>query len=403
MSDLEQVISLTELGKELGKNKSNLMKIVKGHHLEYIEKMVKNERGRLIKERYFTEEVANEIRYPIRTKRIKWNNQKIDAYLTEHNIAIKRNFTTYTRCGDETLSWKCLVEPKHIWETSWTAIYSAGSGCHQCNGYHSVTYDEILQGIKERHITKKLLTTRAEFIDGRTPMEWKCLVEGCDYMWTSTWTKIDWQGTGCHRCSGNERWTTEKMKHRVLENTAFKTIAYLSGEIKHSSKQSLITWQCLNDGCNNTWTTSWYSVNVKSTRCPECTKRGAYCPTLAEKHKEEWLKLPLTIYTLKCWNDEEEFYKIGLTSRPEVRLRFGSKRAMPYTFMVLDEIHTNKYDGSYLESELHDQHKHLKYTPNKYFHGRTECFSSVKHIDLARIDFNNLTVYNNTKKEKDNK
>lgn len=401
MPETKNLVSLLSLSEELNKKQGNLMKIVKRFNIDYTETKEKNNKGKTVLCRWIRPEDAEIVRNPPRRKYTYWNNEKIDKYLLEHQVGFKRAFDVYTNCEDDSLWWECLVDPSHKWQTAWTNILNAGSACHFCSGRAEWTYDRILETIKEKHHDKELLTTREEFErlpnNTKSPMLWRCLIDG--YEWESTWSKINWQETRCHRCTGNERWTTEKVKELVKTDDRFKSIEYVSGEIDGPSKESMLYWRCLNDDCGNIWDTSWYSVHVKNTRCPECSKRGAYGPTLAERHKEEWLKTPLIVYTIKCWNRKETFYKIGLTQKNHTRLRFSDKRSMPYAFCILDEIHTNKYDGSYLEGDLHTKHRKYKYKPQKHFEGWTECFTEVHHIDVASIDMEKIKIYNKEKGE----
>src|SRR5690606_15894237 len=43
------------------------------------------------------------------------------------------------------------------------------------------------------------------------------------------------------------------------------------------------------------------------------------------------------VYIIKCWNDDETFYKIGRTFM-SVKKRFCSKKTMPYNYEILQEL-----------------------------------------------------------------
>lgn len=400
----EKLVSSLDLAKELNKTPSNLMRIIKSKKFPYSEEKIIKENGQKVLCRWVTEEIAEQIRNPVRKKRIRWNNKKIDAYLAEHNLPIKRDFKEYTNIDDESLWWQCLNESEHRWQSAWSNIVHAGSGCHECNGYYTYSYDDILKIIEEDHPTKKLLTTREEFekLPYGSTLRWACTVPNCNYTWGSTWSKINWQGTGCHRCSGNEHWTVEKIKDKLATDPAFSTIEYVSGEY-NSNKKSVLTWRCKNKDCGHEWPVAWYNINIKGTRCPDCAKRGVYCFENAERYKEYWEKEHLIVYTLKCWDDKtgELFYKIGVTCHSRAEQRYKTHQALPYKFQVLDEIKTNKYDGSYLEHELQRVvNKQYVYEPKKFFHGHTECFSDVIHLNLDEIDYSKLKIYSRKRKEK---
>ena len=115
--------------------------------------------------------------------------------------------------------------------------------------------------------------------------------------------------------------------------------------------------------------------HLEGAGCSKCSKMGRYSVKLANKYKSYWSEVPAIVYTIRCWNDEEEFYKIGITtSNPHSR--FSNK--MPYEYNVVQEINTNLYNACYIETNLHSMFESYSYTPNIEFSGRTECFSQVE-------------------------
>src|SRR5690606_19081413 len=84
------------------------------------------------------------------------------------------------------------------------------------------------------------------------------------------------------------------------------------------------------------------------------------------------------VYIIRCWNDNEEFYKIGRTFTP-VERRFRDKKSMPYNYEVLEEIiFDSALDCFNKETELKRQSKEFKYLPSIDFDGKHECFSEIK-------------------------
>lgn len=123
--------------------------------------------------------------------------------------------------------------------------------------------------------------------------------------------------------------------------------------------------------------TQIFSNHVEGAGCPNCSKEsleGGYNPKLSEIKKEEWMLKPAKVYTIQCWNDDEEFYKIGITTT-SIEMRFKNSY-MPYRYRVIDVIYTNLYDAVHLERKMHEENKNT-YTPKLYFKGYTECFSSL--------------------------
>lgn len=81
-------------------------------------------------------------------------------------------------------------------------------------------------------------------------------------------------------------------------------------------------------------------------------------------------------YIIKCWNEDEEFYKIGRTFQ-DINRRFHSKYSMPYNYEIL-KVYENTPKIIYsLEIALKRKNKYNKYTPKINFGGKDECYIKV--------------------------
>lgn len=85
------------------------------------------------------------------------------------------------------------------------------------------------------------------------------------------------------------------------------------------------------------------------------------------------------VYIIKCWNDVEEFYKIGRTF-VTIKKRFQSKKEMPYNYNIIKVIEGNCEDMFNLETSLKKMNKNEKYNPLIKFNGSKECFKNIIHI-----------------------
>ena len=121
---------------------------------------------------------------------------------------------------------------------------------------------------------------------------------------------------------------------------------------------------------------------------PDKHKQGQGCPICAEEQKG-WTKqawknmlneedIP-KFYILKCYNDKEEFIKIGRTKNTILK-RYNSKKTMPYKMEVLKVIEDLNSDNIFdLEIKYKQKYKNFKYKPSIYFAGITECYDiSIK-------------------------
>lgn len=126
-----------------------------------------------------------------------------------------------------------------------------------------------------------------------------------------------------------------------------------------------------------------YANHYSGKGCPSCAKE--YSPRLRSGFIKSYIdKNYASLYLLRCFNDEENFYKIGITTKPLVR-RFGGKSAMPYSY---ETLHLFLADGESvwnLEKVLHRSYKSVKYIPNLSFGGMYECFSDIDVTDYVKL------------------
>lgn len=80
------------------------------------------------------------------------------------------------------------------------------------------------------------------------------------------------------------------------------------------------------------------------------------------------------VYIIKCFNEKEEFIKIGRTFNT-VKKRFASKCELPYKYEIIRTFESYDYDEIWdKEIFLHRKYKEYKYIPEIHFEGKSECF-----------------------------
>lgn len=96
------------------------------------------------------------------------------------------------------------------------------------------------------------------------------------------------------------------------------------------------------------------------------------------------------VYIIRCYNSNEEFYKIGKTF-VTIKKRFCRTLFMPYDYEVIKVIES-KIDARYiseLERKLQNVFIINKYKPEISFGGQTECFSEIDLPVIEAIANNN--------------
>lgn len=180
-------------------------------------------------------------------------------------------------------------------------------------------------------------------------------------------------GQGCFKCS---------LIRRYLKST---TDFIAEANIKHSFKYdySKVTYEksylkvligCKQHGFFEQEANS----HLQGKGCPICSKELiGYSKTLFINLCNKNNNGLGILYVLRCWNENENFYKIGRTSS-SISKRFSGTSKMPYNYEVVQEIHDNPETIFNLEYLLHNFYKDSKYRPLLFFKGYNECFKISK-------------------------
>ena len=120
-----------------------------------------------------------------------------------------------------------------------------------------------------------------------------------------------------------------------------------------------------------------YANHNSGEGCPSCAKE------MSPRFKSGFIARSVAnenacVYLIKCYNETEVFFKIGITTK-EVSRRFAGFSSMPYDYELLHKYHSDGESIWNLETQLHRHYKDVKYLPLISFGGMYECFS---HIDL---------------------
>lgn len=129
------------------------------------------------------------------------------------------------------------------------------------------------------------------------------------------------------------------------------------------------------------------SANSQKKFCDNCGigMRGGYSKSSFKKKCEINNNGKGTFYVIKCFNDTESFYKLGVTSR-NIEERFAGR--LPYDYTVVKIVEDTADLVWDLEKKMIRYTRHCRYIPQTSFGGRTECFKP--NIYVTCYIFNNL-------------
>ncbi len=179
------------------------------------------------------------------------------------------------------------------------------------------------------------------------------------------------KGRGCVRCF---------IKTMLNETKGFKEKARIKhGEKYDYSKAKII---CKTDKvaiiCPKHGLFYQYAnFHIRGSGCPKC----AYCSNGYYGYtKQNFVDIAkgrvAILYIIKCFLDNELFYKVGITYR-SVQERFSGYEKMPYNYEIVKEIKGEGEKIFDLENYFHKKLKKVRYKPKEFFVGHSECFINL--------------------------
>lgn len=175
-------------------------------------------------------------------------------------------------------------------------------------------------------------------------------------------------GKGCPKCG---RKKSDIYKKRHIDNFFDKApkihnnfYSYEKVQYENAHKHLIITCPIHGDFKMNS------NTHLNGSGCRQCfNDRNGYSKTSFIKACKNNIS---RFYVIECWNEEERFIKIGITSKT-VNKRYRPKD-MPYKFSILTEIIDIPDVIWNLEKEGLRKFVRNRYKPILSFRGYTECF-----------------------------
>lgn len=332
--------------------------------------------------------------YPQKVSRINpYTMQNINNYLKINNINQTLVSKTYKSSSDK-MWWHCPVHNKD-YQQSWVK-FDAGHRCQKC-GYN-ITSQKSRKS-QEDFISEAIAIhgdkydySNTVYKGGRKEVKIFCHEPNHGYF--ELLAQSHTSGIGCSKCSDNFKMNgSEFIRKSILKHGDkydYSKVCFIDRdtdvEIVCTELGHDFFWQSPNNHLRN-------SVFDKCPKCYSDSKNGG-----SGWSRSEWKRCgeksknfeSYKLYIIRCFNEYEEFIKVGITFR-SIKERFSRKARMPYKHEVLSIIKDNNSDIIFdLEREIHKKLKeyNLKHTPEITFDGSTECFESSE-IVLKII--NNIT------------
>jgi len=188
-------------------------------------------------------------------------------------------------------------------------------------------------------------------------------------------------GAGCKKCNTKwnnyvkrQRMTTEQFIEKAIDkHEGF--YSYEKSDYINSRSKLIITCPIHGDFEQQA------GGHLEGYGCQKCAvlKHGDYRPWFIKTYFERFPEkrdIPATLYLL--YNKEEDFYKIGITTKDNVEERV--KYISHYTFDIVDKVSNTMYNIAIAEQEI--LKVSTKYKPKKRFGGYTECIK--EYVDIHK-------------------
>lgn len=257
----------------------------------------------------------------------------------------------------------------YTWNARIDALLNSGHGCARCGGRLALSSDEarsILSGICDANNWKSNGFV-GRWKNTNTHVNITCNV--CLYSWSSPYTNIVHNKSGCASCAGIARVSEDGAITRIdliCRNKSYIFDGFVNGWSNIKTKVNL---RCAM--CDHEWVSSYTSLVHANRGCPCCSKHG-YDPSSVG-----------FFYIYKWTLRDRSFLKYGITSDPSRRL----KQQMKYTAFAPSLVLLYRFeDGSVpLEIERIVDRLGLEPASNKeeFADGYTETIG-VQHLDQVK-------------------
>lgn len=231
-----------------------------------------------------------------------------------------------------------------------------------------ITTDIFIDNATKKH-NNKYSYTNTVYVNSKTKVTITCPIHG-DF---EQMPDSHMRGGGCTKC-----------KYESISNSMRSTQEEFITKAKNKHSDYY-------DYSQTTYTTDKNKIAIicpihgEFTQRPNCHLKGKGCPSCANTNKKggwsysSWETAAktskhfnkFTLYLVRCWNDTEEFYKIGKTYT-SISKRF---RQFPYSWEIINQVEGTAEYVSTTETILHNKYKSYRYIPKIPFGGITECFT----------------------------
>lgn len=307
---------------------------------------------------------------------IKSAINKTDAFIKNANI-IHNNKYTYEKCNYINSRTKVTITcPIHGDFEQTPSTHIQGSICKQCSIENTKTTIENFITIANKIHQNKYDYSLSNYINAVTKIKIICKIHGVFFQTPHSHISSE---SGCPKCGNSIKSRTQE--DFIKESNIVHNYKYDYSSLKYINCRNKVKIICPEHGEFEQLPQS----HLKGNGCKKCgTEYSGHSITdWIHRCNKKKNKFPL-LYIINCFNKNENFIKIGITSNT-IKRRYGDKIAMPYNFSILYTFRSTPEDIFKKEKMIFKQFKKFKYLPKLYFAGQNECFLKEIKEELLNL------------------
>ena len=258
--------------------------------------------------------------------------------------------------------------------------HKSGQGCpkcgrEKCDKNRKVWTEESFR-LKVSEIQPALIFNKTVYVNPKTEVVYDCPIHGEKSAYPYNLLK----GCGCKQChSSKPKISKDEWLDRFIDCNC-ENISYNSIPESFTAEEK-ITFICSVHGEFK----QTPRHHLKSC-CPECGREGVgWTDTLWQNAADRSKNFDsFKVYIVRCWDDNEEFYKIGKTF-VTIKERFNNRMSLPYEYELIEYFtFKDSKNASSFERHLQKHNRTYRYLPEKYFGGYHECFTLQATLNILQ-------------------
>lgn len=239
-------------------------------------------------------------------------------------------------------------------------------GCRECSGVKTWTTESFINAAIEKH-GNLYDYSKVNLKNANQKVEIICKEHGVFNMKP---LKHLYRRDKCPKCSKNFKMTRDDVLER-FKRAHGNTYEYSLGDFTNTNDYTDIV--CRKHGVFNQSIIN----HMQGRGCRDCGydivdvfRKESYVKNCIENYNGV-----ANLYLIRCFDNNENFYKIGITCKDTISKRFPRGTHMPYSYEEILFLPSKPEIVWDSENTLHEMFSSMRYEPNIVFGGsKTECF-----------------------------